>query len=280
MAPLLFLGRGLGRCGGPGGGRLLGRAGSGLGRLRNRRARRAHGGLHRHAAATRAGQRAADEQQPALGIDAHDLDVLDRAPHRAQVTRHALAGKHAARVLVLADRAGLVVRDRIAVARAVGGEVMALDDAGEALALRRPGDVHLLADLEDVRAHGPADLQVGGLVRLDAELPHGVPGLDAGLGEMPGRGLVHAARPALPVRDLHRGIAVGVGRLYLGDAVIRHVDHGHRDGVALVGEHAGHADLAPYQAQTHVIRLFPKVPAAIGRLFKPRPVYAGHAVTT
>src|SRR5687768_1706075 len=98
MAPPLFLRRRLGFGGGPGGGGpARAGAGLGLGRLRDRRARRAHGGLHRHAAAARAGQRAADEQEPALGIDTDDLDVLDGAPHRAQVTRHALAGKHADR---------------------------------------------------------------------------------------------------------------------------------------------------------------------------------------
>ena len=89
---------------------------------------------HRDVAAARAGHRAADQQQLALGIDAHDLEVLHGALPAPRWPGHALAGEHAARVLVLADRARLVVRNRVAVARAVGGEMVALDDAGEALA--------------------------------------------------------------------------------------------------------------------------------------------------
>src|SRR5207247_290914 len=110
--------------------------------------------------AARAGHRALDEQELPPGIDADDLQIQDRAAHVAEVAGHALAGKHARRALVLAGRAGLVMRDRVAVAGAVGREMMALDHAGETLADRDALDVHLLADLEDLEAALAADLLV------------------------------------------------------------------------------------------------------------------------
>ena len=71
------------------------------------------------------------------------------------------------------------------------------------------------------------------------------------LGEVPGEGLLHAARAALAERDLHGRIAVLVRGLDLRDPVVGHVEHGHRLGVALVGEDAHHADLAADQSYRH-----------------------------
>ena len=64
------------------------------------------------------------------------------------------------------------------------------------------------------------------------------------LREVPGLRLRDARRAALPVRDLDGGVAVGLGRLDLGDAIVGDVENGHRDGLAVVGEHARHANLA------------------------------------
>src|SRR5690606_38718157 len=119
------------------------------------------------------------EQEPALGIDARDLEILDGAGDRAEVTRHALAGEHAARILRHADRPRNVVRTRVAVRGTARSEVVALDRSGEALADRGALHVDLLAGREHV------DLQLGawrelaeGVGRRD-ELAHAGACLDA-----------------------------------------------------------------------------------------------------
>src|SRR5687768_18443439 len=100
------------------------------------RPRRPDRGTHRHVAAAGAGQRALDEEQLALGIDADDLDVLHRAFRVTQMACHTLSWKHAPRILVLPDRARLPVGNRVAVTRTIGGKMVPLDHAGETLALR------------------------------------------------------------------------------------------------------------------------------------------------
>src|SRR5262245_15553448 len=117
-----------------------------------------HGRTHNHVASARPGNRALDEEQLALGVDAHDRQVLDRALRVAEMPRHPLARKHAARALALSGRSRRARRDRIAVRLAVRRKVMPLDHARKALAERDSLDVDLLPDLEDVDADFSADL--------------------------------------------------------------------------------------------------------------------------
>src|SRR4051812_39946372 len=70
---------------------------------------------------------------------------------------------------------------------------------------------------------------------------------------MTGKRLAHATRTTLAERDLHGGIAVVLRRLDLGNAVVRHVEHGHRLRNAVIGEDARHADLAADQSYCHDI---------------------------
>ena len=56
---------------------------------------------------------------------------------------------------------GLLCETELPWRGAVGGEVVALDDAGEALADGHALHIHLLPDLEDVDADLAADLEVG-----------------------------------------------------------------------------------------------------------------------
>ena len=115
------------------------------------------GGLrHRQAFFTRMsalrapGSGALDEQQVALGVGAHDAQLLDRRPVVAHVPGH----PHA-----LVDATGRGARpDRARLAMVVGAvglgtalEVVALDVAGEALALGDAGDVDQLAGGEEAR---------------------------------------------------------------------------------------------------------------------------------
>src|SRR6185295_4737652 len=134
---------------------------------------------------------------------------------------------------------------------------MALDDAGEALADRHALHVDPLADLEQLDAELAANLEAGDLFGLgDAEFAQRAAGLDGSLGEMTGERLAHAARAALAERDLHGGVAVLLGGLDLGDAVVGDVEHRHRQRIAVVGEDARHADLAADQSYRHTFFLF------------------------
>ena len=94
----------------------------------------------------------------------------------------------------------------------------------------------------------PPALRSFSLFRRDAELVQHTARFDAGFREMARRRLVDAVRAAFAERHLHGAIAVGLGGFDLGYAVVRHIDHGHRNGVAIVGENTGHADLAANQS--------------------------------
>src|SRR4029079_795920 len=181
----------------------------------------------------------------------------------AEMAGHALAGEDVPGALVLARRAGGLVRDRVAVARALRVEVVALDDAGKALADRHALHIDALPDLEN----GPdvelaAGLEVGELIRLRAELAQRLAGLDARLGEMAGEGLVDARGTALAESHLHGGVAVRLGGLDLRHAVVRHIEDRDGRGGAVVGKDASHADLAADQSDAHtflfcLVRLLP-----------------------
>ena len=75
------------------------------------------------------------------------------------------------------------------------------------------------------------------------------------LARWPASRLGHARGLARAEATWSGGVAVGLGGLDLGDAVVRHVEHGDGDGVAVIGEDAHHAHLAAQQpeaiAQTH-----------------------------
>src|SRR5262245_15077730 len=208
------------------------------------------------------GHRTLDEQELALRVDPHDLEVLHRARLGAEVTGHALALEDVARALVLPGRTGCPVRDRSPVARAVPRHVVALDDPGEALAEGRSGDVDHLPDLEDIDADLRAGLEAGRLGFAEAELGDDRSALDAGLGEVARHRLRNAGGAALAVGDLHRGVAVGAGLLDLGDAVVGDVEHRHGKAVAILVEEPCHADLAADESETHELHPSTRCPAS------------------
>src|SRR6266702_2951463 len=154
----------------------------------------------------------------------------------------------AARILRHPGRARFVMRNRVAVARAIGGKMVALDHPREALALRGAGNVHDLTRLEDVGPDLAADLEVAQLAFRHAEFAQHVTGLDRGLGEMARGGLVDAGSTAPAESDLHRAVAVRRRGLDLRDAVVGDVEHRHRQRIAVIGEDARHADLSADQS--------------------------------
>src|SRR3954470_24931413 len=106
-------------------------------------------GPHLHHAVARPRHGAADHQQVLVRVDAHDLEALLRDALVAHLARAADALEHAGGVGGGADRArgAHVVR---AVADGAAREVVPLDGALEALALRDAGHLDGVALLEDL----------------------------------------------------------------------------------------------------------------------------------
>jgi len=86
-----------------------------------------------------------------------------------------------------------------------------------------------------------ADVEVRGWIEAHQATDKG---FGSGLGKMPRHRLGHAARATLAERHLDRGIAVAIGRLDLGHAIVGHVHNRYRDGIAFVGKQPCHANLA------------------------------------
>src|SRR5260370_5428125 len=108
--------------------------------------------LHRVAqrdpAALGAGHRAFDQDEPALDVGLHHLEIERRDALDAHVTRHFLVLESLAGILAAAGGTDRTVRDRNAVPGPQPGEVPALHATRKALADRGPGHVDTLPDDE------------------------------------------------------------------------------------------------------------------------------------
>ena len=174
-----------------------------------------------------AGDGAVDEQVALLGVDAPDLEVLDRALDVPHATSHAQALEDASGGGAGADGAGLAV---VAVGTVGGGdtsEAVTLHDAREALALGGAGDVDELADLEGVGREFLAGLVLAGQGGTD--LGDVAAGGDAGLVEVALEGLGELALVDLAVGQLEGLVAVVLDGADLGDDVLVDLDDGYGD---------------------------------------------------
>src|SRR4051794_12702206 len=169
-------------------------------------------GTHLHDAVAWPRHRAADHQEVLPRVDAHDLEAALRDPLVAHLARPADALEHARRVGGGADRArrAHVVR---AVAHGAAGEVVALDRALEALALRGAGDLDLVAGLEGLDRHGLAHRQLAGLV---AELDDVLHRRRVGLAQVPELALGEVLLADRAERELDGLVAVAVERADAG----------------------------------------------------------------
>src|SRR5277367_6610860 len=98
---------------------------------------------HRDPAAFDARHRAFDENEAALDVGLHDLQVERGHAVDAEVARHFLVLQGPSRILAAAGRADRAVRNGDAVARAQTGEIPAFHAAGPALAGRGAGDINV-----------------------------------------------------------------------------------------------------------------------------------------
>src|SRR3954452_1658066 len=196
-------------------------------------------GAHLHKPVAATGDGAAQHQQVALGVDLDDFEAFLGDPLVAHLAGAADALHHARGPGGGADRArgSHVVR---AMALGPGAEVVALDRALEALALRGAGDLHALADLERLDRDGVADQPLAGLV---AEL-HEMPGRRrAGLLEVAELGLREMLLLDRAERELDGLVAVAVDRPDPGDRARAGLEHGDALDAAVLAEQLGHADL-------------------------------------
>src|SRR5690606_15668396 len=123
-----------------------------------------------------------------------------------------------------------------------------------ALALGHDLDINDLAFAEDVGLDLATHLIAADLVGLHAQLPQAATRVDLGLGQMARRRPVQQRGPLDARGHLQGGVAVGLDGLHLGDAVRGGLDQGHRDGLAVLGEHAAHAGLATDDAERMLLR--------------------------
>jgi hypothetical protein len=205
----------------------------------------------------RARNGALDQDQVALGVDAHHGQLLDGDLLVAHVPGHARVLEDAPRRRTGANRTGSAV-----VVRAVGlwatPEVMPGNDAGEALALAHPGHVDQLPRLE--QAH--VDLLTDAVLvhRVDPHLAHGAQPLVLAIQLL--ELASHRLGDALcrPAAELQGGIAVLLRRPEPRHGVRGSLDDAHRHDASVVAEDARHPDLSPDQSCRHCCR-FPSVMA-------------------
>jgi hypothetical protein len=130
------------------------------------------------------------------------------------------------------------------------------DHAREAAALGRARDVDELADRERRGADRRADLELRERLGATGNSRSSSPASTPGFRQVAGLRLRHARCAPFSVRDLDGRIAVGLRGLDLRDAVVGHVEHRHRNGLAVIGEDARHADLPADKSHSHLRRPF------------------------
>ncbi len=177
----------------------------------------------------------------ALDVNADDLEVGGGDLTAAVTTGHLGALKDATGGRAGADGSWSAVVLVVTVGGTLTREVVALHATGEALTLRDCGGVDHLALFERVGEDLLADLVARDVVeaKLDELLARG----DAGLLEVSEFGLGHGRVATHAPRDLHRGVTLFFGSLYLDDASWADAYHRHRYGPVLVIPDLGHAHL-------------------------------------
>src|SRR5262245_39535831 len=196
-------------------------------------------GAHLHHAVAGAGDRAADEHEVLRGVELDDLQPLVGDALVAHLARAADALHHARGPRRRADRSrgADVVR---AMGLGAAAEVVALDRALEALALRSAGDLDLLADLEGLDRHRLAHGPLAGVVTelLDLAVRARV-----GLLEVAELGLGQVLLLGGVERELHGLVAVALDRADAGDRAGPGLEHGDALDGAVLEEDLRHAEL-------------------------------------
>ena len=140
------------------------------------------------------------------------------------------------------------MRTAVTVRRALRFEVVTLDRAGETFTNGGAGYVDLLASFENAFDSDHATRREFGCAsRIETEFFEDATGFYTSFGVMTGLRLGYTGSATSAVSNLNGGVAVRLKRLYLGDAVVRHVQYCYGDGLAIFRKNTGHADLAAHQ---------------------------------
>src|SRR5262249_1476360 len=175
-----------------------------------------HGVADDDDAPARPGHGPLDQNEVALGVGLDDLEVEGGDLLATETSGHLRALEDPAGERASADRARRPVHLVVAVAGALTREVVALHGAGPALAAADGGDVNPLALFEDLGGDLLADGEAVDVV--EAQLDQLGAGVDPGLGEVAGLGLVQLAGVPVAVGDLARGAAIALAGLHPDDA--------------------------------------------------------------
>src|SRR4051794_41178876 len=194
-------------------------------------------------AAPRPRNRPTQQQQVVVGPDLDDLEPALGHALVAHLARPANALEHARRRGRRADRARSadVVR---AVRHGSAREVVALDGALEALALRDARDLDLLALLERLDGHAVAHLELAGLVAELHEVAHG---RSVGLLQVTELGLGQALLGHRAEPELDRLVAVAIVGADADHGAGAGLEDGHALDAAVLAEDLRHAELLSEQ---------------------------------
>src|SRR5215813_11801432 len=241
-----FGGRGLGFAGG--GCRLRQAELAGLGSVL--RQFLLHRVAQRDPAALAAWHRAFDQDEAALDVGLHHLEIERGDALDSHVTRHFLVLEGLAGILAAAGGTDRAMRDRHAVRGAQAAEIPALHATGKALADRGPGHVDKLPDDEVIGGDLGTDRDQ--IALLHPELGELALGLDLGDGEMTAVRLGQVLGSARAGAELQRHVAVLVLGAVGDDLAIGEAQHRDRHVLATVRKDAGHPDLLCDHSGTHV----------------------------
>ena len=129
-------------------------------------------------------------------------------------------------------------------------EVVALDRASETFTDSGTGNVNLLTSFEHAfNSDHATRREFSCASRIETKFFKDTSGFYTSFGIVSGLRLGYSGGAACTVSNLNGGVAVRLKRLNLGDAVVRHVEHCYRDGLAIISKNARHADLAAHQTK-------------------------------
>jgi hypothetical protein len=126
--------------------------------------------------------------------------------------------------------------------------MMALDRTSKSFTNGRTGYIDFLANRKYGNANRIARFDFSSACLIDLELGQRYGCLYSSLREMAGSWLAYPRYPTRAECYLNCCVAIISRRLDLSNAIIRHIEHGHRDSTAILGKYARHADLASYKA--------------------------------
>src|SRR6266511_3923150 len=184
--------------------------------------------------------RALDQDQSALGVGLHHLEIERGDALDSHVARHFLVREGLARILTAAGRTDRTMGDGHTMRGAQPAEVPALHAARKAFTDRGAGHVDKLADDEVVRGHLGTHRDQFAFVH--PELGELAFGFDLGNGEMAAGGFGQVLRLAGAGAKLQRYIAVLFLSAVSDNLTIGEPQHRDRHMLAGLGKDAGHSD--------------------------------------